>query len=122
MVHMITSKEIRENGLEWMQRLYHTDSEVTGGEYMDEVLDNIKAHFERDIDMTAVMNAVQAFREWDCEDSDVRFYQDNSMECRYHVTKALVPVGTRVGLIHEGQMVLDKGIRQDKGRQYAREV
>lgn len=63
----ITMQQLELEGVNAIISLYQTDSEVTGGQFADGLVDDMEADFEAPLDITLIMNNIQLFREWDYE-------------------------------------------------------
>ena len=109
MVRMITEREILEDGLTWIKHLYFSDSDVTGGEYCDYLIDDISSHFEKGINPRYVFDAIQEFRVWDAEDEERHVFMKSGDNYRYQ-DGDILPVGIRVGTIFNDELILDKSI------------
>jgi len=121
------SFETIEEGKDKIVSLYAAKSETTGGEFADSLAEHVKDEFDAAIPLPIVMGAIQAFREWDCEDgneilAEVHMlhigedgfggepYWDNDFQDYMFEDGSFVIQGTRVGVEVDNKLVLDKGI------------
>lgn len=113
-------KTVKE-GYEQLVAFYAAESETTGGEFVDALLDNKENEFHDEIPFPIIMGAVQEFRSWDVGDENELYaevhmvpdgcgnWENDFLDYQYE-DGSYVPAGTRVGYENGNGLMLDKGI------------
>jgi hypothetical protein len=123
--------ENKDEGCELIKDYYKVESEVTGGELADSMVNNFDEYFDEKQDKFIAMLAIQEFRSWDWADleddtpeiecevcmewcDEKEMFINEFHDYMFQDSGKLIPSGTRVGYFTE-----DNDIELDEGVCYA---
>lgn len=121
----ITMSDLEKDGATCITKLYIMNSECTGGQFADNLVEDLTVDFQTPLNISLIMNCIQTFRSWDREDDDDLMEVDAEINMldqgdgflvnEYHdymySDKSFVPRGIRIGIENaDGSMDLDEGI------------